>query len=48
MRLQGESLDRDYLLRWGRELGLESLLEQALREADAAGQPEGSASSWHQ
>lgn len=30
VRAQGERLDREYLLRWARELGLQELLEKAL------------------
>jgi len=33
--LRGESLDRGYVERWARELGVESLWEGAVREADA-------------
>ena len=30
-RIQGDPLDREYLQRWARELGLESLLEKTLQ-----------------
>lgn len=33
LQVQGERLDLRYLQRWARELGLESLLEEALQEA---------------
>jgi hypothetical protein len=33
LKLQGESLDHEYLKRWGRRLGIDPLLSQALRDA---------------
>jgi hypothetical protein len=34
VRVQAQALDRDYLARWARQLGVADLLERALREAD--------------
>lgn len=36
LRMQGDGLDFDYLRRWAQELGLETLLERALRESKPA------------
>lgn len=36
LRLQAESLDRDYLKQWARELGISDLLGEALEERDAS------------
>jgi len=35
LKVQGQAIDGDYLARWARDLGLEGLLEKALREATA-------------
>lgn len=41
LQVQGERLDRRYLQRWARELGLDSLLQEALREAGEGHRPVG-------